>query len=476
MSINRKDQKRINKRGARRLNKRVKIFIFTTVVFFSVVFLASWMTDNARINASDMYVYQIPEKQTGDTVLLPDEKIIEPPATPDEVYSLLCADANKPSFMDRSFIDWLGERIGGDVYRRFMNKARVADLSDSLFWYELCGMTLHVLEDLYSGADEKAGNGKTGPVIIALGGDVCLADDWETMAVYRKKSGIFSECITDPLLGRMNQADLTFVNNEFTFSDRGEALENKYYTFRSSPSNVSMLAEMGVDVVSLANNHVYDYGSEAFADTLETLERAGIQYVGAGRNITEASSPGYFIINGIKIAFVAATRAEKMPFTPQAGKYGGVMRTYKSDRFRAVISEAKANADYVIAYLHWGTENTHILEKAQQTQAREYIEAGADAVVGSHPHCLQGIEFYNDCPIIYSLGNFWFNHEDGDTVLLEITLDAKSLSVSLVPCLQTGGVTSSAAGTDEGRRILEYVESISEKISIDGDGKVTPVQ
>lgn len=458
------------------MKERVTILIVSILIILSPVCLAAWISaDNGDlIHVSDIAEYRLPGKETGDTVLLPDDKLAEPPATAEEVYNILSADAGTPSFMDYSFVTWLGETADGDVYRQFMNKEPGADLSGSRFWYELCGMTLNVLKDLYSGTAVLSGSEPGAPVTIALTGDVCLADDWEVMSVYAKKGGLLSECITGGLLERMNAADLTLVNNEFTFSDRGDPLENKYYTFRSSPSNVSLLEEMGVDIVSLANNHVYDYGAEAFGDTLKTLEGAGIEYTGAGRNIADASAPRYYIINGIKIAFVAATRAEKMPFTPEAGENkGGVLRTYKSDRFTAVIAEAKANADYVIAYPHWGTENTDVLEKAQTEQARQYIDAGADAVVGSHPHCLQGIEFYKGCPIMYSLGNFWFNHEDGETVLLEITVDGSALSISLIPCLQTGGVTAASAGTEEGRRILEYIESISAGVNINEDGRVT---
>ena len=451
--------------------------LFVSIAFLIIpVCLAAWISADSggKLYASDISGYQLPGKAVVDTALSPDVKLTEPPVTPDEVFAVLGADAGTPAFMDYSFVTWLGETAGSDVYRQLMNKAPGADLSGSLFWYEICGMTLNVLKDLYSGAAVPFGNENGAPVTIALAGDVCLADDWETMDVLEKKGGLLSECITGGLLERMNAADLTLVNNEFTFSDRGEALENKYYTFRSSPPNVSLLAEMGVDIVSLANNHVYDYGSEAFGDTLKTLDGAGIEYTGAGKNIADASAPRYYIVNGIKIAFVAATRAEKMPFTPEAGEHrSGVLRTYKSDRFTAVIAEAKANADYVIAYPHWGTENTEVLEKAQTEQARQYIDAGADAVVGSHPHCLQEIEFYKDRPIVYSLGNFWFNHEDGDTALLEITADGTGLSLTLVPCLQTGGVTSSASGTEEGKRILEYVESISSGIDIDENGRIT---
>ena len=84
------------------------------------------------------------------------------------------------------------------------------------------------------------------------------------------------------------------------------------------------------------------------------------------------------------------------------------------------IKEAKENADYVIAFVHWGTEYSYELEEVQLSTGKEYLDAGADIVIGAHPHCLQGIEYYNGKPIIYSLGNFWFNDKTLDTILLNI--------------------------------------------------------
>lgn len=446
------------------MKQRLILILSAAAILFGTVCLTAWMSVS-----DSMETRLLPGAGTRDKAHAPCEKIGEPPVTPYEVYEILAAGA--PSFMDYSFVEWLGETAGGDVYRKIFNKAPGTDLSDSMFWYTVCGMTPMVLEEIYTRKAEPSGTAGA-PVTIAVAGDVCLADDWENMAVYYRKGEVLNECIDTRLLALMNDADLTLVNNEFTFSDRGEPLEGKYYTFRSSTENVSLLTEMGVNIVSLANNHVYDYGAAAFSDTLETLEGAGITYVGAGRNITQASEPRYFIVNGIKIAFVAATRAEKMLLTPQATEHaGGVLRTYKPDRFLAVIAEARANADFVIAYPHWGTENTHVLERAQTEQARQYIDAGADAVVGSHTHCLQGIEHYRGRPIVYSLGNFWFNHEDGDTALLEIRVDGNGVSLTLVPCLQKGGVTSAADGADK-QRILSHVESISEGIVIDESGRI----
>lgn len=141
-------------------------------------------------------------------------------------------------------------------------------------------------------------------------------------------------------------ADILMVNNEYAYSDRGYPLPGKTYTFRAMPTRVQVLQQIGTDVVSLANNHVYDYGEDALLDTLETLENVGIPYVGAGRNLKEAEKIVYFIANGRKIAIVAATQIERFEsFTKEAEENTpGVLKTLEPDKFVRVIREAKKTA------------------------------------------------------------------------------------------------------------------------------------
>ena len=158
---------------------------------------------------------------------------------------------------------------------------------------------------------------------------------------------------------------------------------------------MDILKEMGVDIVSLANNHAYDYGERSLIDTMATLKQAGIHYVGAGHNLEEAMSPVYFEVQGKTIAYVAASRAEKYRMTPQATEDApGILLCYDTKLFLKAIEEAKKNADYVIAFVHWGTEYSYELEKVQRVTGKEYLDAGADIVIGAHSHCLQGIEYY----------------------------------------------------------------------------------
>ena len=153
---------------------------------------------------------------------------------------------------------------------------------------------------------------------------------------------------------------------------------------------------------------------------MDVLSQADIQYVGAGHNNDEAMAPVYFEIQGKTIAYVAASRAEKYRMTPQATEdTPGILLCYDTELFLQTIKEAKENADYVIAFVHWGTEYSYELEEVQLSTGKEYLDVGADIVIGAHPR-LQGIEYYNGKPIIYSLGNFWFNDKTLDTILLNV--------------------------------------------------------
>ena len=324
-------------------------------------------------------------------------------------------------------------------------------------------------------------------ITLAFAGDLSLADNYVVMDYYHNEAGEdLANCIDSAYIKRMNDADVMWINNEFCYSNQGSPIPGKAYTFCAAPENVSILKELGVDIVGLANNHVYDFGPEAFADTLATLRGAEIAYVGAGADIKEASAPVYVDVDGYKIAYVAATRAEKNIKTPEATETsGGVFRCYDNTDYIEKIKEAKANADYVIALPHWGTEHSTILEAAQTDGAKEYIDAGADAVIGAHTHCLQGMDFYNGKPIIYSLGNFWFDDYTLDTMLLELhltgTTDHVQVTVEMVPGTQSERVTRMSSTVQERNRIYAYMESISSNIGItpateeDNGGIVFPV-
>lgn len=313
-------------------------------------------------------------------------------------------------------------------------------------------------------------------VTITFAGDILFDENYAVMARVSQNGGDITYGIAPDLIEEMKSADIMMLNNEFPYSDRGEPLEDKQFTFRAKTSSVSYLNELGIDIVSLANNHAYDYGEKAFLDTMATLEDAGIIYVGAGRDLEEARRPVCYIINNIKIAIISATQIERLDNPDTKGatdSSAGVFRCWNGDKLLETVREAKENNDFVIAYLHWGTENEEGVDWAQEKQAAEVAEAGADLIIGDHTHCLQQISIVRGVPVVYSLGNFWFNSKTLDTGMIKVTLDENGLqSCRFIPCLQSGSRTSLLDG-EEKKRVLDHMQSISANVRIDEDGYVT---
>lgn len=312
---------------------------------------------------------------------------------------------------------------------------------------------------------------------LAFVGDMNLSEGWPTTKFLDSKKGDIYECISPELIKIMQDADIFMPNNEFTYSERGAALKGKAWTFRANPSRVSVMQELGADITLLANNHVYDYGPDSLIDTIDTLQEANIAYVGAGKNIDSAIQPYYYVYDDLIIAYVAASQAEKYKMTPQATKSTpGILRCYDMTLFLKVIEQASQNADIVIANVHWGKESSNYLQQYQRDLAYQMIDAGADAIVGSHAHVLQGMEFYNGKPIMYNLGNFWFNALTMYTGIYELEIDtaAKEISgVRFVPATQTGCQTIYATDDATRRKIFDFEEKLSINVKINNDGYVT---
>ena len=291
-----------------------------------------------------------------------------------------------------------------------------------------------------SGADDKAA--------LVFTGDICFADNWYSMAAYRDKGYDITKNIPEPLLGILRNADVCVMNCEFSMSLRGAPLEGKTYTFRGDPANAALFGALGCDLVSLANNHVYDYGKDAFLDTLDALDSAGIARIGAGKNLSEAREYRAFVAGGMKIGFVAASNAEVNRMTPGATEYSpGILLMYDPAEFCAALDRARAECDFVCAVVHWGTENSSEINWNQREYAELFAAHGAGLIVGHHPHVLQPVEETAGIPVAYSLGNFWFNLETLDTGVLQVDLGWDDLygvtpAVSLIPCVQTNGVTN----------------------------------
>lgn len=314
-------------------------------------------------------------------------------------------------------------------------------------------------------------------VTVTFAGDILFDDSYSPMVRLKQRGGDIAECFSAELLAEMDAANVFMLNNEFTYTDRGMPTEGKQYTFRAKPSHVSYLKDLSVDVVSLANNHAFDYGEISLTDTLDTLTEAGIPYVGAGRNLEEASRPLMLMTKGLKIAVVSATQIERQdhPNTRGATEDApGVFRCWNPQKLYETVEQAKTESDFVVVYIHWGTENTTELDWAQREQVKGLAEAGADLIIGDHPHCLQEVGYVDGVPVIYSLGNFWFNSRALDTCMVKAVITPDGLeSLQFLPARQENCYTSLLMG-GEAERVIAYMNTLSNTAIIEKDGSIRP--
>lgn len=251
---------------------------------------------------------------------------------------------------------------------------------------------------------------------LLAGGDVLMTRT--------EPAGVDPFASLDPPLGA---ADLSLVNVEMAISDRGEP-HWKEFAFRAPPSAAERIAAGGVSVANLANNHANDYGPDALTDTIDLLEAAGVTTVGAGRNADEAYQ--YRLLpagNGIRVAFVGASMIVPSSFAAGATT-PGIASAHSPARARVLdtVRAAAAEADAVIVAVHWGIERDTCPSNDQRLLARQLLEAGADAVIGHHPHVLQPVELVGSKLVAYSLGNFVWHVRSGilgETGVLQIDFD-----------------------------------------------------
>jgi hypothetical protein len=258
------------------------------------------------------------------------------------------------------------------------------------------------------------------PITILAGGDVTLGYHFEEYFDQQVARGRSPQEMLEYPFREVRSAtpdtDLFVVNLECPFTSRGEKIP-KNFNFRARPELVAALVAAGVGAVSLANNHLMDYGPVGLLDTLSTLEAASLPHFGAGKNLAEARRPAIIERRGVRIAFLGYFFLGEHNIEPPeviATEHTPGVAGHPSDAailermLREDVARAKVEADLVIPFFHWGREGSHFPEPYQTRLAHAAIEAGAAAVLGSHPHVLQGFELYRGAPVVYSLGNFVF--------------------------------------------------------------------
>ncbi|KAA0238584.1 MAG: CapA family protein [Chloroflexi bacterium CFX7] len=239
----------------------------------------------------------------------------------------------------------------------------------------------------------------------------------------------------------LRDADLAVANLECSISERGEPAP-KGFTFRAPPLAADALAGAGIDIASLANNHILDYGPDALSDTIALLDGRGIAHAGAGEDAARARTPAIVTRGGMRIAFLSYVDVplEWQGFDTRqweaTAAAPGVAWLHIED-VKADVAAARRLADLVVVLMHFGFEEQYSPSETQRAQARAAIDAGAVLVIGHHPHVLQPVEWYGKGLIVYSLGNFifdgWDNPSNETAVLFAELGDEGVLSYRMAP-------------------------------------------
>jgi len=237
-------------------------------------------------------------------------------------------------------------------------------------------------------------------------------------------------------------ADLTVGNLECAITREGHAVD-KPYTFKGTKSALPLLKKY-FSAVSLANNHSGDWGRRGFADELTLLKEMGLPWFGGGANQREAHRPLVLTANGRRVALLGYNDFPPRSFAARRNAPGTAWLVEK-DVVRD-IRAARQQADTVILFLHWGEELEETPLPAQQALAHRLIDAGADAIIGAHPHVTQTIEWYKDRPVVYSLGNFLFDYFPSDPPIWKGWIVRLSFGAGAAPKLEKFTVELDPAG------------------------------
>lgn len=394
------------------------------------------------------------------------------------------ADASKEDRKQdaKKFAEWLEKTYPKETAEKLQKKVKSDALKEADF-YASYEKTLHVLSDEYQGylkddataaqhqIYQKQGN-TVGQAEIALGGNLTLTEEGMTLGIY-DQSGELKQMLSEELLNAMTQADVFFLNQECSISSEGEALEGKG-VLHANADRMKILEGLGADVVSLGNEHAADFGQDALKENLELLKNAKIAAVGAGADANQAKQPVYLIVNGIKIGFTAASGVEDT-FDLAAGEgKAGIQEYTDTKKYEDVIREAAANCDYLIVYDHEGKGDTNNVEAYQKEHAAAFLEAGADLVLGGHSDRLQGMEYINGKPVVYSMGSVLTDGTSRYAGILKLTIKPEGLEqMEIVPAIQTEEKTEYLDAKEEQKKMYDAVAALCPNAVIDENGVIT---
>lgn len=256
-------------------------------------------------------------------------------------------------------------------------------------------------------------------------------------------------------------ADLAFGNLETTILE-GNIVKTGSFSFRTDPNAIEGLQYAGLDVLSLANNHIMNFGRNGLESTIDNLNAAGIGHAGAGLGEEEIYRPVVKEIKGVRFGFLAYSYSNEQVADKKNGTYG--VAGLDVEKMRSQVAELKKSTDVVVVSMHAGTEYETAPGRAQKDFARAAIDAGASLVIGHHPHVVQTAEKYNGGYILYSLGNFVFDQMWSEETRLgaiaEITFDKDKISkIDFVPVKIFDYAQPKLAEGADKEKILERLEA-----------------
>lgn len=273
------------------------------------------------------------------------------------------------------------------------------------------------------------------------------------------------------------EGDLNIANLETPITARGEKQE-KRYTFRMRPDSAKAIADAKIRMVSQANNHAVDYGLQGLADTEKVLDAAGIAHAGAGMSLAAARAPAIVTVKGVKVGLLSYSLT--FPTAFYATKDHGGTAHGEANGIAEDVKKLRPQVDLVLVAFHWSAELLETPKDYQHDLGHLAIDAGADAVLGTHPHILQGIEIYRGKPILYSLGNYAFgsrSHKAADSALARLTfagrqltglsafpLDVDNTHLDFDPQVATGGRAKRIGG-----HLAELSSALGTALVQDGD-------
>jgi hypothetical protein len=269
--------------------------------------------------------------------------------------------------------------------------------------------------------------------------------------------------IYNDFLSVIKENDIAITNLEAPLTESSLPILKTGPALKGSPKTANAFKYAGFNLITLANNHIMDYGEKGLSDTITFLKNENLDYIGAGKNFENASRVFYKEIKGKKLAFINFTENEwstTFHEKPGANPLNPIVNYYN-------IQKAKSESDFVFVIVHGGHEMYSLPSPRMQLTYRFFADAGADIIVGHHTHCISGYEVYNRTPIFYSLGNFIFdketyNHNWNEGLAVQFTINGDNLRFNILPFLQNdSNVGIQLLNNEEKTKIDKKIQSLN---------------